>query len=366
MRRTWILLALGASACAEPVIDLSFKLPAADRGGSFNAQCLTAVDIVTNGNELSSNSSDRIRTCVEITSAPSTVAEVTSALAGKIDVRIPDSGLASVEVMGRRGTCAAAEGDPFFDGELVFYAGAVNIGDDQLVLPIEAASSCDQAPLVVRPLDLIKLTTGTTKGDCAAAKALDGPMSGATVGTMVSSLSTGVTFYAGFANAGLTNSVATISSGMLTVGPKACLAVSSGDATFGSDSCIDRSAPTVCAMPGEVETVGINSTFAFNSTDQVKKAKFPGVVFGAVLNGNKQPIAGATVEVDSKIGEVVYVDLAGTRLAPTGGTSTGASGLFMIYMSSVGSVTISSGGLSRTTTLGASSKWNAATLVVLR
>ena len=49
MRATWILLALGASACADPVIELSLKMPAADKGGDFNTSCLTAVDIYTNG-----------------------------------------------------------------------------------------------------------------------------------------------------------------------------------------------------------------------------------------------------------------------------------------------------------------------------
>jgi len=362
MRGAYLLLALGASACAEPVIELSFKLPAADRGGDFKAQCLTAVDVYTNGNDYPS-SPDYVRSCVEISSGPATLADVTSALAGKIDVRIPESGLASVEVMGRRGSCQLDESIP--QGDLVFYAGAVYIGDDQLVLPIEASSACDQTTTAVRPIDILKLTTGATKGDCAAAKAVDGPQSGAEVGTLMPSVATGLMFHYG-PGAPTVNSVATIAGAPMIVGPKACLAVGSGDAMFGSVTCVDRSAPTVCAMPGEIEAPGIDGSLALASIDQAKKNKFPGVTFGAVMNGSKQPIAGATVEIDPKLGEVVYVDFNGSRLAPTGGTSTGASGLFMVYASGIANVKVSSGGLNRTTLVGAISDAPGGALVVLR
>jgi len=364
MVRSLILLALGASACAEPVIELSFQMPTADRGGAFNASCLTAVDIYTNGTDYPTTTNDFVRSCVEITSPPATLAELKSAIAGKIDVRLPESGLASVEILGRRGSCTLDDSLPF--GDLVFYAGANYIGDDQLVLPVDASSSCDQAPVTVRPIDLIKLTTGTTRGDCAAAKAIDGPNAGADIGTLMPSVANGVMWTFGRSGAFLINGVATIPAASMTVGPKACLAVSSGDAVFGSVTCVDRSLPPVCATPGEIEAPGVSAAIAIDSFDQAKKSKFPSVIYGAVVNGTKQPIQGATVEIDSKIGEVVYVELSGTRLVPTGGTATGASGLFMVYTSTVASVKVSSGALSRTTTVGALADAEGGVLVMLR
>lgn len=363
MRLTWILLALGASACAEPVIELSFKLPAADRGGDFNAQCITAVEVFTRGPDFPTSSSDSVRDCFEIPSGPAKLSGITSVLAGQIDIRLPPSGLASVEVMGRRGSCAQDASIPA--GDLVFYAGSAYIGDDQLELPVDASSSCDQAPVTVRPIDIIKLTTGPTKGDCVAAKAIDGPFSYADIGTMVLTVGRGVMFHNGFAGASLTNSVATIGAASMTVGPKACLAVDSGDELMGSVTCIDRSAPTVCALAGELEAPGIDGALALASLDLAKKNKFPGVVFGAVMNGTKQPIQGATLEIDSKIGEVVYVELSGGKLVPAG-TSTGANGLFMVYTSGIANVKVSSGVLSRTVQMSAISDAPGGALIVLR
>jgi len=364
MRPTWILLALGASACAEPVIELSFTIPAADRGGDFNAQCITAVDVFTRGNDYPTSPADFVRSCVELTAGSAKLSGIKSALTGKIDVRLPPSGLAAVEVLGRRGSCMLDEFVP--PGDLVFYAGSAYIGDDQLALNIDAASSCDQAPIVVRPVDIIKLTTGATRGDCAAAKAIDGPFAGAEVGTLIPTVSKTVLYNVGNSGASLLDGVATIEAASMTVGPKACLAVGSGDETFGSLSCIDRSAPTACAMAGELETPGVNGDLWFASIDQAKKNKFPSVIVGAVINGTRQPIAGATVEIDPKIGEVVYVELGGTKLVPTGASTTGASGLFMVYASTIANVKVTSGSLTRMTQMGALSDGPGAALVVLR
>lgn len=363
MLRTSILLALGASACAEPVIELSFKLPAADRGGSFNTSCLTAVDIYTNGMDFPTDD-DFVRSCIVLPSGPATLDGIKTALTGKIDVRLPESGLSSVELVGRRGSCDLDEFVP--PGDLVFYAGAAYIGDDKLTLPVEAVSSCDQSPVTVRPIDVIKLSTGATRGDCAAAKAVDGPNSGADVGTLMPGVSDGVMWYAGRSGGPLTNGVAMISAASMTVGPKACLAVSAGDERFGAISCIDRGAPSVCATAGELEAPGIDGTIAFNSIDVAKKNKFPNLIFGAVFNGTKQPIQGATLEIDAKIGEIVYVELSGDRLVPTGGSATGANGLFIVYTNTVASVKVTSGSLSRTTLMSGVSDSPAGALVVLR
>ncbi len=361
---TFALLALAVSACAEPVVELSFRLPSADKGGDFNTSCVTAVDVFTNGTTYPATEGDYVRSCVQLSSSPDTFSELRSALAGKIDVQIPESGLGSVEVFARKGTCTVDASVPI--GDLVFYAGAKYADADQLVLPIDAIASCDQAPVVVRPIDILKLTTGTTKGDCAAAKAVDGPNSGADIGTMTPTVASGVLYYNGLSGASLTGGVANVPGASMTIGPKSCLAVSSGDDAFGSLSCVDRNAPPVCANAGELEAPGIAYGFDIASLDQAKKNRFPGVVYGAVVGQNKLPIQGATVEVDPKHGEVVYVEPGTGRLVPTGGTATGPSGLFMVYADSLVSVKVSSGVLSRTVTMGAISDAPAAALVLLR
>ncbi len=364
MMRSLVLLALGASGCAEPVVELSFKMPAADRGGSFNASCLTAVDVYTRGLDYPTTTTDFVRSCVDITSPPATLADLKSAIAGKIDVRLPDSGLSYVEVLGRRGSCTNDENVP--PGDLVFYAAGSYTDDERLALTVDASTSCDQAPVTVRPIDLVKLTTGTTKGNCVAAGAVDGPNAGADIGTLMPTLANGVMWTMSRSGAFLTNGVAPIPAASTTIGPKACLAVSSGDANFGSVTCIDRTLPSVCALPGEIEAAGVSAAISLDSFDQAKKAKFPSVIYGAVVNGTKLPIQGATVEIDSKFGEVVYVELSGTRLVPTGGTATGPSGLFMVYTNTVASVKVASGSLSRTTTVGSLAEAEGGVIVMLR
>jgi len=368
MRATWILLALGASACAEPVIELSLTLPPMSAGGGFNTSCVTAIDLITVGENYPETVNDYVKTCVDITSSPATFEDVKRAMQGRFDVAIPTSGLSAVELFGRRGSCKVSDAS-LPPGDLVFYAGGRYVGDGSISLPLIAGASCDQVPVTLRPVDIIKLTTGTTKGDCAAAKAIDGDEAGATLGTLTPTIGNGIEFYSGFAGAPLANGIAAISMGSTTVGPKACLGVYSGDATSGSLSCVTPGAPTVCATGIELETAILDLDLAFNSVDQARLSKFPGIVWGAIVNGAKQPIAGATVEIDPKYGEVVYVEPSGTgpamRLAAAG-TATGASGLFAVYTNKLAPIKATSGGLTRTQTVGAVDDFPAATLIVLR
>ncbi len=361
--RLVVLLALGA--CADPVVEMSFLMPAADRGGNFDTSCVTAVDVYTTGTSYPGNPEDYEMTCVQLAGGAASFGAVRNAMTGKIDVPIPSTGLASVEVFGRKGTCANDASIP--PGELVFYAGSRYTGDEQIVLPMEAVSACDStATVLVRPVDLLALTTGAVKGDCNLAKAMDGATSGADVGTLMPTITDGAVFYNGLAGAALVGGVATIDGALTTVGPKACLAVSSGDARFGSVSCVDAAAPKVCATGTELEAPGLDGNIALASLDSARKAKFPGVVFGLVVNAQKQPIAGALVEVDPKFGEVVYVEPATSKLNATGGSATGASGLFIVYTKGPTPVKVSSGGLSRIQTMGAISDAPGAALVMLR
>jgi hypothetical protein len=368
MRRTWIVLALGASACAEPVIELSLTLPAMTAGGSFNTSCVTAIDMVTIGENYPNTDNDYVKTCIDVTTTPATFQDVKLAMQGKFDVAIPPSGLSGVEIFGRRGSCRTAD-DTLPPGDLVFYAGSPYVGGDSITLPVIAASSCDQAPVAIRLVDIVKLTTGAIKGDCTAAQGIDGPEAGATIGTLTPTIGNGIVWYAGFSGAALMGGVANVPMASTVVGPKSCLGVFSGDATSGSMSCVTPGAPTACAVGTELETAILDVPLAFDSIDPSKLTKFPGIVWGAIVNNMKQPIAGATVEIDPALGEVVYVEPSGVgaamRLVPTGG-ATGPSGLFGVYTKGLVPIKATSGGLSRTITVGAVTDFPAATLIVLR
>ncbi len=363
MRLASILLALGASACAEPVIEMSLTLPAMNAGGDFNTSCVTAIDMITMGENYSTTETDSVKTCIEVTSSPATFADVKAAMQGKFNLAIPSTGLSGVEIYGRRGSCKSSD-DTLPPGDLVFYAGSRYIGGDSISLPMIAGASCDQVPVAIRPVDIVKLTTGTTKGNCAAAKAVDGQGSYAVLGTLTPTIGKGVMFNVGFSGASLVNGVATIGMGSTTVGPKTCLAADSGDATSSSIGCVDPEAPTACAVGNEIETAIINLDLAFDSLEPSRLANFPNVLWGAIVNSNKLPIAGATIEIDPKLGEVVYVEPVGTRLAPTG-TATGPSGLFGIYMNGIAPITARGAGRNRTLTVGGLDDFPAATLIVL-
>jgi len=357
-----LAVALGVSvtlaACADPVIELSFQLPASG-GPSFDPSCVTAVDVYTDGVNYPASPNDYLATCVELSGGYSDFAALTAALRGKIDLALPASGLAAVEMYGRRGTCQA------FDGQIVFYAAAPHIGQDQLELPIHPVSSCELAPVTIRPVDLLALTTGASRGDCTQARAIDDPVSSAIAGTLTQSLY-GVVFDTSFSTGAMLDGAVRVPGAPATVGPRSCIAVRAIDPIRLSISCVDPSASPACAGPGELEAPFLDDVLAFDSTDPTRSARLPYVVWGAVVDGNRQPIAGATVQIDPKRGEVVYLDPTATRLEDRGGTSTGPSGLFVVYASGLVDITVSAGGKSRVQTIGTSGFEPGAALVVLR
>lgn len=345
------------AACGDPVIELSFELPTDTQG--FDPSCVTSVYVYTDGTKYPTNPNDYEGMCVELPGGYRDFAEVTAALRGKIDVAVPASGLAAVEMYGHRGSCLA------FDGQIVFYAAAPHVGQDELALALHPVSSCALAPAIYRPVDILALTTGATPGDCTQARAIDDPTSAAEPGTLTQTLY-GVVFDASFATGPMIGGAATVPGAPAAIGPRSCLAVRAFDPVRLSVSCIDRSAPAACAGPGEIEVPFIDDVLAFDSEDPARSARWPYVIWGAVVDERRQPIAGATVRLDPKRGEVVYLDPTATRLQDRGSTSTGPSGLFVVYASGLVDITVSAGGKSRVQTIGTNGFDPGATLVVLR
>ena len=116
----------------------------------------------------------------------------------------------------------------------------------------------------------------------------------------------------------------------------------------------DPAAPTLCAGPNELEIAAINGVVAFNSIDTALTQKYGQPVFGAVWKASpaatvtKAPIAGATVALeDPTQGKVVYVEPGASKLTATAGTSTGPSGMFIVYLKGESSTVIVRSGASQ-------------------
>jgi hypothetical protein len=102
----------------------------------------------------------------------------------------------------------------------------------------------------------------------------------------------------------------------------------------------------VCATGAEIEVALVNNIMSDNSVDTAIEEEFRGVVVGAIVDAQKNPIAGATVEVDEALGKVVYVNLdtAAQRFTAVGGRATTASGMFMLYTSEIVTATVTANG----------------------
>jgi hypothetical protein len=135
-------------------------------------------------------------------------------------------------------------------------------------------------------------------------------------------------------------------------GPKACIAMGFDSGMGMAGSCINPSAPTLCAGPNEIELAMIDDIYAAASIDTSLVQQYGQPVFGAVWKQSpsttvtKAAIAGATVEIDDPTqGTVVYVAPGGSKLTPIqGATSTGPDGMFIIYLKGdATNVTVKSG-----------------------
>ncbi len=343
MKTKRIFLALGAIAgCADPVIDMSLRLPtAAQTPANFDLSCITAVDVTVAGNDkgTAGDKPDAITTCVDVKKAPTSFAALRAEISGKVDISLPQSGLAAVTIRGRTGTCAEENRDY----ESIFYGGSAYLdGAESLSIPVVANISCNaKKTYAISVVDMLALDA--TK-QCAMA------VPPASVKPVVFSgnirpLMMGPEFPLTRWDYGASWVVpdvagkAAIESYASAATTRSCIAIG-----FGSDgplagSCVNPNAATLCAGPNELELGAINALVAFNSIDTTLVQQYGSPVFGAVWRASpaatvtKAPIAGAIVELeDPTQGKVVYVEPGASKLAATAGTSTGPSGMFIVYL----------------------------------
>lgn len=340
------MLAVGlvASACGEPTVEMTLRLPTENT--DFDMSCVTAVDVWIYGTTYPNDTGDRRFECIDIADR-ATFADVKAAISGKISLALPETGLKGAEVEGRGGPCSPDSSTTLFN--LAFNAHAGWDGGDQLVLPINPVASCAASSVAVRAIDVLELVR--TK-DCALALLPDAMNDGVDLGTITPSLYAGNFFWAPL-GVTLDTGVATVS-GLTTVGSTSCLAAFIGSDDANTISCAVPGA-AVCASPSEREFGVLPQGPIRASLDQDKLGTYRGAVVGSVWSRAAPiaPLAGATVEYDEDHGSLVYVEPSGTGLVPIAGTSTGPSGMFVLYTNEVGDITIKSSLGQKTVRVGA-------------
>ncbi len=339
------LVALGASVvatgCADPVIEMSLRMPNANQmPANFDLSCVTAVEVVIAGNDQGSLETppDRTTSCIELATAPTSFAALRTAISGKVDTKLPQSGLAGVSIRGRMGGCSGE----FDQNESVFYGGAGYIdGQESMTVPVVANISCNtKKTYAVSTVDLLAL--GRTK-QCAMSL----PTTGQPIvyAGNIRPRMMGPDFPlmawedgAGFAPPDAAGKAMIASFGAPGT-PRSCIAMGFGSMTSFAGSCVNPAALTLCGGPGEIELPVVDDLIAFASMDPALTQQYGDPVYGAVYKASpattitKAAVSGATVELeDPTQGTVVYVDPGANKLVPTGGTSTSASGMFMIYL----------------------------------
>jgi len=369
--------ALVTAACAEPVVEMQFQLPAnADR---FDTSCVTAVEVRALGANYLQDRNDFTRSCIDMTASKSTLTAIRDAIRGQFTLDIPDSGLSGISVLGWSGPVACKQSDetPYYTPDLAFFARGAYIGQD--VIDVEATPNLNCASrktMKGRVVDMFALIANGSSAGCATAMTYPDGMGGLYTGTLIPKLfGKGVDYYGGLSGGPGTNGLAVFDA-LTEVGPKSCLSLDGLNVTGGSTSCAIGGTP-VCAdaTAGEVELAAIDGAIidATPSIDATTQTKFPGVIYGSVwTNGApKTPIAGATVSADTAHAKVVYIDppdVGGTGAVKVRAdqTGTGPSGLFMIYTDTLINVTVNGGGKTRTVMLGATDDSVGGAMIVLQ
>jgi len=320
-----IVVAVVAAGCGDKVIDMSLQLP--DDRDRWDTSCVLTIEVFTEGLNYPDQSDDYIGQTLDTSDKPpKTYDDVLRAVAGRFDVQIPDTGLSGVEMYGWAGASGFFSESTFPD--LVFYSRVLYDGQDTVTIPLVPNMDCRTSNVTVRPIDLIRLVT---THDCTQAAISNDELGYTSLGTLSPGLYKDYLFgWGGQHGAAVANGVAVFSS-PTTVGPASCLAVYGGTNTATTGGCV--TATKACAMGAEVEAVLVDDGYAQNSLDPTIQEDLRGGVIGAVLDATHAPIAGARVAIPADGGKLVYVDLDTTtrRLIPTTGSTTTASGMFILY-----------------------------------
>ena len=359
MTRGLVLLATLVAGCAEPVIEMSLRMPGADSGASFDMSCVQMIEVIAYGNDYANQPTDFTRDCRELTSPAATFEDIRREMLGNFDLRIPPTGLGSIEVYGRVGTCDPPDpGD--YPPDVLFYGGATYTGDEQITIPLQGMLSCKMSPITARPLDILKLAAAPA--DCPGAALADGESAYVDIGIIGETID-GPFWFGGDNTYGkLMGGTASVMARMET-SKHACVAVSAYSGELDTSTCVITN-PPLCGGPMEVATLDFQ--LAQGLLDPAKEASWSTAVIGAVWTATptRGPVQGARVTVPSNLGEVQYVEPG--AIVTRNLTATGPSGLFVLYTDSIVDVTVGGAGTTRSVRLGADPGLSAVSLVVLK
>ncbi len=344
------------AACTDPVVDMQLVAPS--NSAQLDTSCVASVEVHLDGPSFQTDKSDTRMSCIQLDSSAPTYSKLLDSIRGKFALAMPDGGLADVEVYGFAGPCKREQGDPTTP-DLIFFATQHYVGDDLIQLQLVPNLDCKPAPVALHLVDLMTLVSGTnpTDANCTTAAIPDGPASGAGVDTVMPQLAgIGIDVYGGRNGAPSHNSVASFT-GLTSIGPKSCLASGGESVNASSLACVSPT-PSVCAGAGEIEAPLLNEdVYAASIPPDPSSVKYQAAIVASVWTGTtgKHPASGATIDVDPSQGVIEYVDppaAGSSKLVPRTASSTGGSGLFVLYTNTLATVKINYNGKTTPVTMG--------------
>jgi len=363
MRPVIAMLVFGA--CAQPAVEMKLLVP--NESPDFDMSCVTAVDLLpiatddTDTLDIGAREGNAVP-CVDLSNAPKNFAELQSDLTDKFNIALPKNGLASVEMRGRAGNCAAKPAE----FEAVFYGGATyRAGDSEIRIKLARSISCNaKSTFNVHPVDMLALfttkmcadwtdTTATLQANDIRATLIDKAPEVVETGFDSKTM------------AMPTVSIASWSSAY----PGTCAAMELDTNTVTGLSCINANGPTACAG-SNLEVAVIADDFRATA-DGALVTQFGAANFVGVWSSSSAPagpVAGATITLDdgSPKSKIIYGDINGTTFQPSGAPSTTDGGIAVVYTSGIVGITVNAPGKSpRHMFIGASAEIQSAQIAVL-
>ena len=368
MRGAVMLLALGA--CAEPAIDMSLKMPAEMPAG-FDLSCVTAIDVAAHELEDEDPMDVGLRLyltgdrdpCVEI--EPQTTFEgIRSQIAGKFTLDLPEGGLAGVQIRGRTGSC---KDTPNYH-EAIFYGGTTFDGGS-MTIPLTPNISCAaKETYKARPLEIAAMIADPLHA-CRPVTDTISTFAGNMRPSRLDPQLAPLMFEAGASVALLdTAGTAMVGSYASTMYNNSCIALAHEGQRIDGVTCVNKGAPTLCGMPGEIEIPVYPFVFSSTAINGPAYEEAGTLVIGSVWETNpNKPVADAVVTPTLPGVTIEYVELRnGQPEVVSGATKTGPSGLFMLYSPKVTTVSIAAPGhQTRTLTVGGGYELDGTALAVL-
>jgi hypothetical protein len=248
-------------------------------------------------------------------------------LAGALDMKSPPSGAREVFLY-------VYDGVDCLGAPLLIGGGRLG-GGGQISIPMAPIASCDQRLPSARTVRVIDFFGVAERKLCETPPA-EPMLTGVLFGNRFDPY-----YPVDFIGAGRsqqpTAGTFTTTSGFDDALLSGCPAVANGvvDDTYTSVACVYADAPGACAVAGDrgpaLELAHISAADAEPNLDPALTDAWLTAVIGVVVDANRNPIAGAQIQLRGDPAKVVYTRRTGKQLTPIAGTATDASGTFILY-----------------------------------